>query len=107
MQLRFTGFAISLLFLASCSTHQIMRGSIAMKVGARDAHVCFGKDEVSAGERVLLFANRCSSDGKAAWCEKIFVGEGTITKLLDRHYSVVRVDSGVQFSEGMVVERKR
>ena len=90
--------------------HTTMRGGVAMKLSDREAHVCMGDQEVSVGDKVTAFRNRCTGGrGKSGdsdrSCEKIKIGVGTVTKLLNEHYSVVQFDSGVQFDEGTFVEK--
>lgn len=99
--------------LAGCA-HSTMRGSVAMKANDGEAHVCMGDKEVKAGDRVALFKNVCTgarSGGRIGdsaaptSCTKKKLGEGTVERALNEHYSVVKVDPGVQFEEGTVVEK--
>ena len=63
------------------------------------------------GDRVTLYRNQCNrlSGGKAGdnieGCKKIKLGSGEITRLLNEHYSVMKVDSGVAFEDGTLVEK--
>lgn len=98
--------------LSGCA-HQAMRGSIAMKTGENEAHVCLGKGEVKAGDRVAVYRNVCvakgggtRTSGPAGSCEKKEVGMGSVLEVLNDHYSVVKFDAGVQPEEGLVVEKK-
>jgi hypothetical protein len=84
-----------------------------MKGDDGEAHVCMGDKEVKAGDRVALFKNVCTGragGGKGGTgnrsCQKVKLGEGTVERTLNEHYSVVKVDSGVQFEEGTVVEKE-
>lgn len=97
--------AISALLFAGCA-HGIMRGSVAMKSSENEAHVCLGNKEAKIGNRVAAFRNDCTTKGggKASTCKRVNLGEGTVTELLNEHYSVVRFDSGVAFDEGTYVE---
>lgn len=108
MRYLFTSIVLGLLTVG-CA-HGFMRGSVAMKVNEQEAHVCLGDNEVKAGDRVNLFRNQCNKIvGKVGAndpCHKIKIGEGTVTRTLDEHYSVVKVDSGVSFEEGTVVEKQ-
>ncbi len=94
---------LSLTFALSGCAHTMMRGSVAMKVSPQEAHVCLGDKEVRAGDRVGLFKNVCR--GKGAMCEKVRLGEGEVTKTLNDHYSVIKVQPGVAFEEGTIVEK--
>jgi len=101
------------LFLTSCASHSLMRGSVAMKVSDREAHVCMNDDEAKVGDRVMAFFNDCQKrntvDGKSGAygtpCVKTELGKGTVTKILNEHYSVIQFDEGVKFSEGNFVEK--
>ena len=93
--------------------HGLMRGSVAMKTSENEAHVCLGNEEAKVGERVTAYRNDCPTKGSARLgndgggsCRKVKLGEGTITELLNEHYSVVRFDSNVAFNEGTFVEKQ-
>ena len=93
----------------SCS-HGMMRGTVAMKGDNQEAHVCMGENEVKAGDKVALFKNECVAKGTrkgadAMSCKKVKIGLGVVERTLNEHYSVVRVDAGVKFEEGTVVEK--
>ena len=110
-----TGLLIGIPFLMACSqfdSHHLMRGTVAMKVSDREAHVCMGEGEVEAGDRVVIYENRCTADPEAPFdtpsappCTKVEVGAGEVVRTLNEHYSVVRFDAGVPFREGTVVEK--
>ena len=95
--------------LSGCA-HNVMRGSVAMKTSENEAHVCLGKGEVKAGDRVTLYQNVCDKGGRASGgggsCEKKEAGMGSVLEVLNEHYSVVRFDQGVRFAEGSFVEKK-
>ena len=99
---------LSMLALAGCA-HGLMRGSVAMKASDDEAHVCMGENEVKAGDKVALFKNVCSSgktrQGDGA-CKKVKLGDGTVERTLNEHYSIVKVNPGVQFEEGAIVEKQ-
>ena len=85
-----------------------------MKGSDQEAHVCLGDGEVKAGDKVALFKNVCTggSGGPArvgetsgGGCTKVKLGEGVVERTLNEHYSVVKVDSGVPFEEGTIVEK--
>lgn len=101
--------------LAGCAV-TAHRGSVAMKINDRQAHICMGKGEVKAGDRVVLFRNECSSPSSPQLknnlsaanpkaCRRIMLGEGRVVEPLNDHYSVIQVDPGVVFEEGAIVEK--
>lgn len=97
----------TLVMLAGCA-HSMMRGSVAMKLSDTEAHVCMGDGEVKPGDKVLLFTNKCINrvGGAGGSCTKKQVGEGEIERVLNEHYSVMRVPAGTDFGEGTIVEKK-
>jgi len=102
---------IATIGLSGCA-HSAMRGSVAMKTGPQEAHVCLGDKEVKPGDRVNLFENRCKDIGGAksggrSICQKVKVGEGWVTELLNEHYSVIKTEPNVAFSEGTIVEKSK
>ena len=104
--------SLTILGLSGCA-HGIMRGSVAMKTSDNEAHVCLGKGEVKAGDRVALFRNVCAGKGGGirgggggGSCEKRELGKGTVQEVLNEHYSVVKFDPGIQFEEGTFVEKQ-
>jgi hypothetical protein len=109
--------------------HAIMRGSVATKLSETEAQVCMGNHEVKIGDRVKLFDNVCtgaSSESLAEsslWtagglngggrgtnhfssCTKTPLGMGTVTHLLNEHYSVVKFDEKVKIEPGTFVEKQ-
>lgn len=87
----------------------VHRGSVAMKISDSEAHIAMGADEVKAGDRVVLFRNDCERGGqrpKSPTCRRRKLGGGTVTEILNQDYSVVKVDKGVEFEEGVTVERE-
>lgn len=102
---------LTALLIATGCAHGLMRGTVAMKVDDQDAHVCLGEGEVKAGDRVNLFRNECVSRGGGrvgtdrSFCKKVKIGEGVVSQTLNEHYSLVKVDPGVTFEEGTIVER--
>lgn len=91
--------------VTGCST--VHRGVVAMKISDTVAHVSLNKDEANVGDGVKLFRNVCNPSSKAAFtqCEKRLLGTGSVTEILNDHYSVVSVAKGVDFREGDFVER--
>lgn len=110
MNLNRLGIFFAVFSIIGCA-HNTMRGSVAMKEDNSEAHVCLGKNEVKAGDRVTLFKNDCKAvagGGEAdtsGSCEKVRIGEGTVERTLNEHYSIVKVDPGVKFQEGTIVEK--
>ena len=103
--------AVGALTLVGCA-HELMRGSVAMKVSDSEAHVCM--EDAKLGEKVTLFKNVCTGPkggsrsglGDSRNCEKVKLGQGIVTEILNHHYSVVKFDSGVPFEEGTFVEKR-
>ena len=95
------------LSVTGCSA--IHRGVVAMKVSDTVAHVCLNKDEVRLGDSVKLYRNVCStrvlSKHVLTKCEKRLLGTGSVTEILNEHYSVVSVPAGTDLKEGDFVER--
>ncbi|MDZ4082158.1 MAG: hypothetical protein U1E10_04425 [Bdellovibrionales bacterium] len=80
-----------------------------MKVSESEAQVCL--DEAKVGDRLTLFKNSCPTKGtslrsssNSGMCEKVRVGQGTVTEILNQHYSVLKADAGVPIEEGNFVE---
>lgn len=106
---------LTTLVLASCAhQHTMMRGSVAMKTGADTAHVCLGNNEVKEGDRIVAFKNVCKTNPNdlatrshlKSYCKKEKLGEGTVTGIINEHYSEVKFDKGVEFQEGTIVEKE-
>lgn len=100
--------------VVSCA-HKAMRGGVAMKVSDTEAHVCLGEGEVKEGDRVNAFYNDCQNlvsggkdgaGGNGVLCVKTRLGTGIVTKILNDHYSVVKFEDGVKFTEGTFVEKQ-
>jgi hypothetical protein len=105
-------FLVLTTLVVSCA-HKTMRGGVAMKVSDTEAHVCLGEGEVKEGDRVNAFYNDCQSkdsggkDGAyGVACVKTRLGTGIVTKILNDHYSVVKFEDGVKFTEGTFVEKR-
>lgn len=64
-----------------------------------------GNNEVAVNDRVRLYKNECQQLDRRAVCKKVTVAEGTVTQLLDEHYSVVTFPAGTPFEEGYTVEK--
>ena len=107
-------FAVSFIVAAAisgCATgHDTMRGSVVMKIDPTTAHVCLGNDEVAVNDHVRLFRNVCKQRGAGSGasvsvCTKETIADGTVTQLLDQHYSVVTFPAGTTFEEGNTIEK--
>ena len=108
---------LTLLFvLTSCANHSTMRGSVVMKVNEREAHVCLGNGEVKVGDPIEAFVNDCKSSfagesrnggPSGVKCVKKKIGEGSVMKTLNDHYSIVQFNEGVNFTEGTIVEKQK
>ncbi|MCM0606273.1 MAG: hypothetical protein KA715_09295 [Xanthomonadaceae bacterium] len=101
---------VCFLLLSACS-HAPKRGSVIMKVGDSEAHVNLGSNELNEGDQVSIYRYSCVSPKAAetrttVGCQKIKLGSGRVEQLLDEHYSVIKVDAGVKFSERASVEKE-
>ncbi len=98
--------AVGALILSSCAS-QLHRGVIAMKIDESTAHVGLNKGEVSVGDHVELYGNKCkrATKGSEQNCEKVSKGHGTVTEVLNDNYAAVRFDNGVAFQEGDFIEK--
>jgi hypothetical protein len=106
--------ALAMALTACADTH---RGSVAMKVDDREAHICMVNDEVRVGDRVALFRDECGGHSvlsrhrrrpsrfSDSVCRRIKLGEGRVVRPLDERCSVVEVDPGVEIEEGAIVEK--
>lgn len=103
------------LVLSSCAHHSTMRGSVAMKTGDDTAHVCLGDKEVKIGDKVFVYKNVCTNNNVDrttkshlnVTCKKEKIGEGSILNVINEHYSEVKFDAGVPFTEGTIVEKAK
>lgn len=91
---------VSVLAVAGC-TPAHSRGVVAMKVSDREVHVCVGKEEVSVGDRVDAYRNVCRRKPYRCTLERI--DRGTVTEVLNEHYSVVAFEPGSEVAEGDVI----
>ena len=100
---------LSLFILISCNSMG-HRGAVVMKISPSKAHVCMGNQEVSPGEKVNLYEhvciNRSTEYENQVPCEKTKLGEATVTRTINEHYSEIEVPSDVKFKEGTIVEKK-
>ena len=109
-----TGLALS---LTGCG-HTMMRGTVAMKASKDEAHICLGDNAVKGGDKIAFFKNNCRSlpgggngerggGGREVECNLLKIGEGTVSKTLNSHYSLVKTDGSFNFDEGTLVEKIR
>lgn len=92
------------LVLSSCAS-QLHRGVIAMKIDENTAHVGLNKNEVTVGDHVELYGNKCTTTKGQQNCKKISKGHGIVTEVLSDDYAAVKFDSGVAFQEGDFIEK--
>jgi len=104
---------ITMLFiLASCAgKHTFMRGSVVMKVNKTQANICMGVNEVKLNDAVVFEKHKCKKlvskvDDHEVECSKRILGTGTVTKLLNNHYSQVTTNGSFNFHEGTLVVKK-
>ena len=84
-----------------------MRGTVTMKTDDQQAHVCLGSNDVELGDKVDFFDNVClKKKGEETTCKITLLGTGTVTKLLNTHYSVVKADSKFKMREGNLVQKR-
>lgn len=102
-----------LLLLSGCA-HKFMRGTVAMKLNEKKAHVCLGEDTVKTGDKLVFYSNKCTRTNAGSSrinadvdCEMKKLGEGTVSKILNSHYSEVNTDGTFSFKEGTLVQRIR
>ena len=92
------------LFITSCAT-SVHRGVVAMKVDENTAHVGLNQNEVSIGDHVELYSNKCRNKKLDQFCEKVAKGHGTVTSVISSDYVAIKFDSGVSFQEGDFIEK--
>ena len=99
---------LAIVALSGCA-HSFMRGTVAMKLDNKKAHVCLGNKDVKVGDKVAFFRNLCTTRADREYadlhCEIKKIGTGSVTKLLNAHYSEVQTDGSFKFSEGTLVEK--
>ncbi len=94
--------SLSLIFLASCA-HQSMKGTVVMKVDKKTGYVCHMGQNVELGDKVTAYKSTCRGIRADVTCEHKTVDTGTISKLINSHYSEVTFDSENKFSEGSFI----
>lgn len=98
--------------LSDCAHSQ--KGTVTMKVSDEEAHVGLGANDVHPGDRIEIYGP-CLSP-KQRWanpdsvelggCNRAKLGEATIARVLNKDYSIVKVDPGVHFDEGALIRKK-
>jgi len=104
-----TYLLLALFIFSSCAS-RTHRGVVAMKIDEKTAHIGLSYNEVSIGDHVQLYTNKCSkldrnTSRTGQTCEKISKGNGTVTAIINESYSVIKFDDGVIFHEGDFVEK--
>ena len=104
------------ILLTSCA-HNFMRGTVAMKTDKKTAHVCLGNNDVKLGDKIDFYSNQCTGytdggrrderGGDTRECKMKILGTGTVTKLLNNHYSEVKTDGSFKLSEGTLVQKQK
>ena len=82
-----------------------------MKISSHVAHIMLVDHKLKVGDRVAAFKYDCqdrkhpltSPYGASCFEEKI--GIGTVTQILNKHYSVVTFDENVKITEGVLLEK--
>ncbi len=103
---------IVLPFLLGACASKVHRGVVAMKIDDNIAHVGIRSSEVSVGDHVELYGNKCphynlklNPGAGEMKCEKISKGHGVIIEILSEDYSAVKFENGVAFKEGDYIEK--
>ena len=103
------GASIAVGIMLSACGHMTMRDKVVMKTSDDRAYVCMNDGEVKVGDEVILYTTQCTSavsgDGSQE-CKATKTAEGTVSKLINQHYSEVMITDGGSFSEGTRVVRK-
>ena len=97
--------ALFISFLTACSSIPTRRGIVAMKIKDGEAHVAIPGRYVNVGDHVAIYSNECKRPpAPYPQCKMVRVGGAVVTQILNKDYSVVRVDPGVDYDEGMTVQ---
>ncbi len=91
---------------SSCAS-QVHRGVVAMKIDDSTAHVGLKNSEVSVGDHVELYSNKCPANkfDRNKTCEKVLLGHGAVTEIINENYVAVKFENGIAFHEGEFVEK--
>lgn len=102
-------FVLALILLSACaSRHELMRGSVALKVNESNGIVCTEPYHTNVGDHLFLYNNVCSKEGipdkrGSAVCKLVKEGEVEITKILNEHYAEFKTLSSINFEEGSII----
>lgn len=104
-------FAISSLFLYSCSHIHKVDGPVQKSEIPEGVQVNIGGSEVKEGDKVSVLRSVCKevpSDkaGTKDKCQSVKAGEALVLKVLDHDSAIVRPDKGVTIDKEMKVEKK-
>ena len=104
-------FAISSLFLSSCSHIHKIDGPVQKSEIPEGVQVNIGGSEVKAGDKVSVLRTVCKQvpGGKIGTkdrCLLMKTGEALVLKVLDHDSAIVRPDEGVTIDKDMKVEKK-
>jgi hypothetical protein len=102
-------FILLVLILNSCA-RGTMRGAVAQKHNDKQAHITLGREEVSVGDTVNLFKNKCElmkdRVGEAYMCYKTLLGTGKVTSVLGINYCIVTLDGNAIFEDSTFIEKE-
>lgn len=99
------------IFLQACVTGHVPRGNVAMRINSSTAHICVNDYEVKVGDTVMFLFNDCFERNDMlgneldSLCELFPVGEGRVTKIINKHYAEVKTKGTFKFDEGTLVEK--
>lgn len=109
------------ILVTGCATSTSNSGTVAMKINNKTSHVHLNSHEVQKGDKVIFRQNVCRKDLSSPYvvkdgieervypeiCKVVIVGEGTVSKILNKNYSEVVSDGTFNFKEGTFVEKKK
>ena len=102
----------SFLLVSCASKHNIMKGSVALKVSDTKGIACLYGEDPQVGDKLVLYANKCEEVARGSTisgmsCKMVKSGEASINRLVNDHYAEFETTSPVSFKEGYTVEIKR
>jgi len=105
--IRSTFILVTAMTLTGCG-HYTMRGSVVENESDDEAQICMGDQEVKAGDKVVLYKSVCPPPVYKAShiCYKKRIGAGAVTRTLNEHMSIIKVEPNVEFKEGTIVEKE-
>lgn len=102
---------IILLCVVSCaSRHQLMNGTVALKIDENSGIACIESNVARPGTRLKLMNNDCSTQNipdRRAGCQLVEAGEIEVTKILNEHYVEFKKLSGPGFDEGSIIAKPK